>query len=131
MTNPITDVRTEVAEALTAAGLTAYDYVVETFTPPACIVLPDSPYIGAPVGSNPFRKPYSVNLQVLVIGSKGTNKKTATQIDQMLTQAINALDEDWEVKEVLAPQEVSLKGVTYLGSLVTLSINTSFEMEVI
>lgn len=131
MVNTLTQVRTDVADALTAAGLKAYEYVQESFTPPACIVLPDNNYVTQPVGQNPYSKPYSVNLQVLVIGGKGTNKTAASQIDSMLVDVINALDEDWDITEVLAPQEVSLKGVTYLGALVTLATNTNIEKEVI
>ena len=131
MVNELTQARQDIATAINDAGLKAYDYVQESFTPPACIVVPDNPFITAPVGDNPFRQPYSVAMQVVLIGGKGTNQKTATQIDSMIVNVIDALDEDWDITEVGAPQEVSLKGVAYLGALITLKKNTSITKEVI
>lgn len=129
MVNTLTKVRADVKDALNVAGLNAFEYVQEAFTPPACIVLPDNPYVTAPVGNNPFNKPYSVRLQILIIGGKGTNRITAEQIDSMLVSVVGALEDDWEISEVQAPQEVSLRGVAYIGSVVTLAANTNLEKE--
>ena len=130
MVNTLTDARNRVSDALMAAGLKAYDYISESFTTPACFVLPDSPYVTGPVGSNPFGNPYSIRMQVLVVGGKGTNKTAAEQIDSMLVSVIDALDEDWEITEVQAPQEVTVKTSQYLGALVLLEQNTHLEKEV-
>ena len=128
MVNTLSQLRTDVAEALKADGLKAIEYVSETFTPPVCIVLPDTPYVTAPEGSNPFNKPYSVHMQVLVIGGKGTNKAAATQIDSMLSGVVEALEDDWDIAESGAPQEVTIKGVSgYLGAVVSLTQHTSIE----
>lgn len=131
MVNSLTAMREDVKDALEAAGLKALTFVQESFTPPACVVIPDSPYVTGPVGQNPFNKPYSVRLQILVIGSKGTNKAAAEQIDKMLATVIEAVEADWEITEVQAPQEVALKGSSYLGALVLLETNTEIEKEVI
>lgn len=125
MVNSLTEAREAVADALVAAGLNAYAYVEEVFTTPAALVVPDSPYIGAPVGQNPFSKPYSIRLMVLLVTDNGSNESTALEIDLMVVKAVNALDEDWDVTEVLAPHEVTVRGVTHLGSLVSLGINTN------
>ena len=106
-------------------------YTKENFVPPVCIVVPSDPYITAPVGANPFRKPYSVNMQIVVIGTKGTNEASANKLDSMLESVITALEEDWDITEVGEPKVMSIKGIAYTGSLVTLTQNTTIEMEVI
>lgn len=127
----LTKARKDVADALNEAGLKAVEYVQENIVPPVCVVLPNPSYVSAPVGQNPFKKPYSIRMDVLVIGGKGTNKSAAERIDSMLASAIEALEDDWDITEVEAPQEVSIKGITYLGALVTLEENTNIEKEAI
>lgn len=128
--NTLTSLRSDVKDALLAADLKAVEYVNETVIPPVCVVVPANPYITTPEGQNPFGH-YAVTLHVLVIGGKGTSKTAATQIDSMVVNVVDTLDEDWDVTEVSAPSEMSLKGITYIGAVVTLATNTKFEKEVI
>lgn len=125
--NTITELRKSVEDALTAAGIKAADYTVSNITPPVAFVIPAQPYLSTPTDSNPFGEPYSVNLQILIVGSKGNDKSAAERIDQTIEGVISALDEDWDITEVGAPTEVTLKQNTYMGALVTLSINTSLK----
>lgn len=128
MVNPLTDLRTEIADALTAAGIKAVEYVQENIVPPVAVVVPATPYITTPEGRNPFGE-YNVNIHVLVIGGKGTNRTSATKIDSMIVDVLDALD-DWEITEVTAPQEMSLKGTPFMGAVVTLEQNTKLDKEV-
>ena len=127
--NTLTSMREDVKAALEAEDLKAVEYVQENIVPPVCVVVPANPYVTTPDG-NTFGNQYSVGMHVLVIGAKGTNKTAATKIDSMLTDVINALD-DWDITEVTAPQEMTLKGVSYIGAVVTLETNTKLEKEVI
>lgn len=130
MVNTLTTIRTDVKAALDLAGLKATEYVNENIVPPVCVVVPANPYITMPEGQNPFGQ-YSVGIHVLVIGGKGTNKTAASQIDSLLCTVIDTLEEDWDITEVTAPQEMSLKGIAYIGAVVTLETNTKIEKEVI
>lgn len=130
MVNALTTLRTDVKEVLEDAGLKAAEYVNEAVVPPVCVVVPASPYITTPEGENPFGYPYTVVLNVLVIGGKGTNKTAATNIDSMIVNVVDTLDEDWDVTEVTAPMEMTLNNGTYLGAVVTLEITTSITKEV-
>lgn len=123
----IATLRKEVEDALTAAGIKTVDYTTAVVTPPVCFVLPADPYVSTPVGDNPFREPYSVNLQVLIVGPKGSDKAAAERIDQTIEGVVIALEEDWDITEVSAPSEVTIKQQKYMGALVSLSANTSFK----
>jgi len=127
--NTLTDLREQVKDTLTAEGIKAVDYVQENIIPPVCVVVPANPYITLPEG-NSFATNYSVGLHVLIIGGRGTNKTAATQIDSMIVNVIDALDDDWDITEVSAPQEMTLKGTSYMGAVVTLETNTDVRKEV-
>ncbi len=131
MVNSLTQARTDVADALNAAGLKAIDYVGESVFAPVCVVVPNADYVAQPVGTNPFKKPYSINLQILVLAGKGTNKGTAAQLDQMLTEVIEALEDDWEITAISEPSEANVKGVSHLGAVVSITTNSEINKEVI
>lgn len=127
--NPLTSIREEIKDVLTEAGIKAVEYVQENIIPPVAVVVPATPYVTMPEGKNPFGE-YSVNMQILLIAGKGTNKTSANKIDSMIVDVLDALD-DWDITEVTAPQEMSLKGVPYMGAVVTLEQNTKLDKEVI
>ena len=129
MVNPLTSIREEIKDVLTAAGIKAAEYVQENIVPPVAVIVPASPYVTLPEGRNPYGSPYTVNMQILIIAGKGTNKTSANKIDSMIVDVIDALD-DWDITEVTAPQEMSLKGIPYMGAVVTLEHNTKLEKEV-
>lgn len=128
MVNPLTNIREEITDALTEAGIKAIEYVKENIVPPVAVVIPATPYVTLPEGKNPFGE-YNINIMILLIAGKGTNKGTAEKIDSMIVDVLDALD-DWDITEVTAPQEMNLKGTPYMGAVVTLEQNTKLEKEV-
>lgn len=124
----LTQSRTRVTEALEAAGISAAAYTDESLSAPVAVVLPGDPYVSLPVGPNPFGKPYSLNLKVLLISEQGTNETTATQIDSMISKAVIALEDDWDIAEVGGPEQITLQGVSHMGAVIALTLN--IEMEV-
>lgn len=123
--NALTDLRTEITDALTEAGIKAAEYVQESIVPPVAVVIPADPYITLPGGKHPFGE-YNVSINVLIIGGKGTNRTSARKIDSMIISVLDALD-DWDITEVTAPQEMNLKGIVFMGAVVTLETNTKLD----
>lgn len=130
MVNTLTDLRTQVKDALTAAGIKTAEYVQENIVPPIVVVVPASPYITLPT-DNRFATHYTVALNLLVIGGKGTNKAASTNLDLMLVSVLEALEDDWDITEVSGIQEMNLKGNPFLGAVVTLEVETTLNKEVI
>lgn len=127
--NALSTARQGVADSLVAAGLKAASYVAETVNPPIAVVVPDDPYVNdedslaVPFGHS------TVNLSVLLIGGKGTNKAAAEQIDEMVCVAFSALraDTSWSVEAVSSPGQVNLNGHNYLGAVI--SIQRTMKLE--
>lgn len=131
VTNVLTDIRSEIKDALTDAGLKAVEHVVDNATPPVCVVVPGSPYVFTGEG-NTFGE-YTVSVLILIIGGKGTNKASAQKVDAMVVDVVDAIDHSnrWEITEVTAHQEMTVKGIAYLGAVVAVETNTKIDKEVI
>lgn len=125
MVNELTSIRTDVATTLEAVGIKAVEYARENVVPPVCVVVPGTPYVQLEEG-NRFGM-YTVSITVLIIAGKGTNKASATAVDSMIIEVVNALDDDWDITEVTAPQEMSIGNTTYLGAVVALETNTKLQ----
>ena len=52
MSASINEVRTNLATALGTIGATVYGWVPEAILPPACVIIPDSPYLESTLISN-------------------------------------------------------------------------------
>lgn len=124
--NPLTQLRTDVVDALTEAGIKAEEYTAEVVTVPAAFVIPAEPYLSGPGDGTPFGH-RDVHLQVLIVGGKGTNRAAAQYVDDALVTVLGVLDDgDWDVTEVSAPGQIQLNGNAYLG--VVLSIDQTVRL---
>lgn len=112
----ISDVRTGVAEVLKDAGFNAKDYTVEAAPAPVVFVVPGDPYIseGKVFGG------VQVNLSLLFIIGKGTNKAVADKADQTIQSAILAL-EDYTVEAVGTPSVITHQGAAHIAVVITLN----------
>lgn len=113
--------RAEVVDALKGADLNAAEYVGELVQPPIALVMPDEPYVtttGVRFGN------VRVNLSVLLIGGRGTNRAAANALDLMIEAAYTALADDWDVTEVSQPGEVTLSGNSWLSAVVSITTET-------
>lgn len=123
--NRLTEIRQEISESLEGAGISTVTYVETNIIPPCALVVPGQfDYVTQPVGENPYRKPYSVNVQVLLIGEAGTSEGVAEDMDSMLVDAINALDSDWDITEVTAPHDANIRNKTYGAAVISLTVAT-------
>lgn len=128
MVNTLSSIREDIRDVLTEAGIKAVEYVQENIVPPVAVIVPATPYVTTPEGTNPFGH-YTVSVSILLIAGKGTNRTAAAKIDSMIVECINALDDDWDIAEVTAPQEMNLKGIKFMGAVVTLETDTKLEKE--
>jgi hypothetical protein len=126
----LSDLRAAVKEALEAGlpTVAVMDYTLARFVPPVAIVVPDEPFMvpGEQFGA------WNIRLKVLLINRTATDVVAANEQDDLVFQALHALD-DFDVLEVSAPQEVTLRqggrDTTYWGSVITLDFNTAISKE--
>ena len=104
------ELRTQVAQALTDAGIRAKSYKTETLTPPCAVVVPGQPYIlpPAPGRDIPFGC-HLVRIDVLVVAGPESAKAVEDRMDQLITTALEALD----ARDVVS---VSRPGLTPLST---------------
>lgn len=130
MVNVLTTTRTDIAEALKTGGVPAKTYVPANLYYPLALVASGPEYVSTPIGDNPFRARHAVTIQVLLLASAGMNEAALVKIDDLIVDAIDALD-DWDVTEVTAPFEfASTDGKTYTAALLTVVTNTNIEKDV-
>lgn len=112
----LSQLRTDLAEAVGTDQVTAHDHVPERISPPAAIVREAEPYItqGQTYGT------WNVGHQVDLVAPRGTNQATTTALDQLLAQGVAALeDAGHTVTEVGAFYTLQANGTHYLAATIT------------
>lgn len=128
MVNPLKDLRAEIANCLSEAGIRTVDYAATRITPPLAVVQPEQNYITQEVGTT-FGQ-YTITIEVLILGPNATAKVAADTMDDFLWSAVNALDEEFDIVSVTAPGEARLEGATYFGSVITIESNTKLGKDI-
>lgn len=113
-------VREAVAGVLNAVEIKAVDYTSEVITPPGAAVVPGQPYLTWGDDRVAFAAPVTLHLDVLLIVARDVGKRQATQADQLIGKAVQALlDAEYDVTAVSQPDVVTLSGAKFMGSVIT------------
>jgi hypothetical protein len=109
------DERTKVVQALTAAGIRAYNHIPERITPPVATVSAGNPYVedGDTFGE------YLVRLHVRVVAEKKTNEVMTDNVDDLIAAAIEALD-GWSIEGAFI-YEWEIGGQPYLTAVLDIT----------
>lgn len=113
--------RAAIAAELTAGGVRAFEYVDTVVEPPCAVVVPGQPFLDVP---GPSRTDVGFGcmletIDVLVLAQRDVNRESAQQMDDLIVDALTALT-DRDVVRVSRPDVVTLNGVKYLGSVLTI-----------
>lgn len=113
MANEITTARQQFQTALEAQGLRVSEFVPERVTPPLVIINTRSPYLEAADFGE-----YSLNLELMLVASTGTNKQTSEKLDQLIQDVLEALAGiSWvQFESVGQPYELQVNNAGYLSS---------------
>lgn len=121
----LADQRQVIADALRAAGITAHTTVPDKWVPPGAFVGPGEPYITRQVDGVAFGGEV-VNHMVTLIVERGTNDERADELDDLILQALGALDglepQGFGVGDVQQPGQLSVNGQPHLGVAVEVAI---------
>lgn len=118
MTNPLTDVRQALADALEVEGIRVLREIPQTYTPPLCWIEPRAPY-REPGQTFGLKR---VHLAVVCLSGSGTNAAALEAAEQMasdVADAIEALDSfRLDAAEEISPPGiyVSAQGQSYVGT---------------
>ncbi|MCX4577944.1 hypothetical protein OHB41_33125 [Streptomyces sp. NBC_01571] len=116
----LTELRKEVAQVLSDAGIRAYEAIPDRAKAPLVIVTPGLPYL---TPSQQFGEhAVTVKLEIMCLVDTGTNPKVSADLDAYVEQVYLALaDADFDVDEVSAPY--AMESTNYLGSTIRITSN--------
>lgn len=130
MTNILTAAKQEVAEALTAAGIKAFDYVPERLQPPTAVIAAGEPFIEK--GNAKTFTDVDIRLEISLAASTASNVKSTEQIDDLVVTAILALGEiNWDVESVSQPFGMEVNNALYLATRITAVASITITKEVV
>lgn len=117
--NQLTELRTDIANALNEAGIRSVDYGTTKVGENMAIVVPSDDYISQRSGDG-FGE-FNIGIRVLLLGPKATAAMQAKVMDDLLLKAFFALSDDFDIERVSAPDEVTLNGATYYGAMIEIA----------
>ena len=97
-----------------------YEFVPERPSLPCFVISPSSPYITQGTAFCDF----ATRFEVLILADKLTNERATDLLDQLIVEAIDAL-ETWFIEEVEQPSAFEVNGGTFLGTKIQLTADKS------
>ena len=88
-----------------------YEFIPERPSLPCFVISPGAPYISQGTAFCDFQ----TRFEVLVLADKLTNEAATTLLDQLIVEAVDAL-ETWFIEEVEQPSAYEINGGTFLGT---------------
>ena len=124
MTALTTEARELLITAFTSSGYRVYDTVPTIPTPPAIVVIPDSPWIlPGRLGSN---LNYECRWKILIVIKKRQNAAETLDSENAVDTLLGLIPETFQVTGVNAPQ---LNDLGSQGIAVTTEINVTIQMK--
>ena len=123
-----TNLRGTLATALATVVASVYSSVPETVIPPACIVVPDSPYLETmTIGSSTVR--VKVNLTVTAAVAYNNNAAALDNLEQLVISIMQLIPTGYEVGDVQRPTVMQVGASNLL--VADLAISTYYTQQTI
>jgi hypothetical protein len=114
------EIKLQLNSVATEADIQVYEFVPERPALPCFVISPSSPYISQGTAFCDF----TTRFEVLVLAGQLTNKEATNLLDQLIVDAIDAL-ETWFIEEVEQPSAYEINGGTFLGTKIQLTADKS------
>ena len=126
MSASILEVRNELATALASVGASIYGSVPEAVIPPACVIVPDAPYLesrligGATVN-------VKINFIITAAVAYNSNPGALDNLEQLVIQILGVMPNGYVVGDVQRPAITSVGASTLLTA--DLSVSTYYNQD--
>ena len=126
MSASILEVRNELATALASVGASVYGSVPEAVIPPACVIVPDAPYLesrligGATVN-------VKINFIITAAVAYNSNPGALDNLEQLVIQTLGVMPNGYVVGDVQRPAITSVGASTLLTA--DLSVSTYYNQD--
>jgi hypothetical protein len=126
MSASINEVRSELATALTAIGATVYGWVPEAIIPPACVIIPDSPYLESTLISKSSVS-VKINFTISAAVAYNSNPGALDNLETLVIQILGAMPDGYVVGDVQRPTITNVNTSSLL--IADLAVSTYYNQD--
>ena len=126
MSVSIAEVRGDLATALNTIGATVYSFVPEAIIPPACVIVPDSPYLESTLISKSSVS-VRINFTISAAVAYNSNPGALDNLEKLVIEIIGIMPDGYVVGDVQRPAITSVGASTLLTA--DLSVSTYYNQD--
>jgi hypothetical protein len=126
MSASINEVRNELATALGAIGATVYGWVPEAIIPPACVIIPDSPYLESTLISKSSVS-VKINFTISAAVAYNSNPGALDNLETLVIQILGAMPDGYVVGDVQRPTITNVNTSSLL--IADLAVSTYYNQD--
>jgi len=127
MSASIAEIRGELAAALETIGATVYSFVPEAIIPPACVIVPDSPYLESTlIGKTAVN--VKVNFTITAAVAYNSNPGALDNLEKLVIQILGVMPDGYVVGDVQRPTITNLTTSSIL--IADLSVSTYYNQDI-
>ena len=126
MSASISEVRNSLATALGAIGATVYGWVPEAIIPPACVIIPDSPYLESTLISKSSVS-VKINFTISAAVAYNSNPGSLDNLETLVIQILGAMPDGYVVGDVQRPTITNVNTSSLL--IADISVSTYYNQD--
>ena len=126
MSASINEVRNSLATALGAIGATVYGWVPEAIIPPACVIIPDSPYLESTLISKSSVS-VKINFTISAAVAYNSNPGALDNLETLVIQILGAMPDGYVVGDVQRPTSTNVNTSSLL--IADISVSTYYNQD--
>jgi hypothetical protein len=126
MSSSIAEVRSSLATALESIGATVYGFVPEAIIPPACVIVPDAPYLESTLISRNGVN-VKVNFTITAAVAYNSNPGALDNLEKLVIQILGVMPDGYVVGDVQRPTITNIGTSSIL--IADLSVSTYYNQD--
>ena len=120
----LAELRTDLADALSAAGRVVYSFPKEQITPPALVLVPSSPYL-VPVGIGGLNNRINVRFDLTALVNATDNQAALANLETLMLAVFDSLPAGTSVNNWSQPSVQAVANQELLTSEITIELVTT------
>ena len=127
MSASIAEVRGDLATALNTIGATVYSFVPEAIIPPACVIVPDSPYLESTLISKSSVS-VRINFTITAAVAYNSNPGSLDNLEKLVIEIIGIMPDGYVVGDVQRPTITNIGTSSLL--IADLAVSTYYNQDI-
>ena len=127
MSASIAEVRGDLATALNTIGATVYSFVPEAIIPPACVIVPDSPYLESTLISKSSVS-VRINFTITAAVAYNSNPGALDNLEKLVIEIIGIMPDGYVVGDVQRPTITNIGTSSLL--IADLAVSTYYNQDI-